>query len=392
MDFEDFLPEDFGTNEEISDNPDSEKMGSEQVYDVITSRKPDWQQVIYDLIASEQLDPWDIDLVILTRKYFEKIALLEEQDFYISSKVLLAAALLLRIKSEFLLNKHIKSIDDVLFGRKEETKYSMERIQIDENELPLLVPKTPMPRLRRVTLDELMGALNKAINTETRRIKRDIAIRRAKKLSEVDFPTFTRIDLKDRIRQFYARILTSLKKVKVSEKELNKVGFTHLAGGEKEQKISSFLPLLHLSNSKKLWLEQEDHLEEIWIYLYEYFDKNRSNFLKDLMIDDSSTEEFEYPSELIEDEVSRNMSLAEKDYAKNSAGENLDEEIIDNEKISEEEEKEIIRKEIIREIENEENSQNLISEEISEIENGEKELKVEEEIDRVSGFLDNLDN
>jgi segregation and condensation protein A len=364
MDFEDFLPENSELNEEIKINLNPEKIGSEQVYDVITSRKPDWQQVIYDLIASEQLDPWDIDIILLTRKYFEKIALLEEQDFYISSKVLLAAALLLRIKSEFLLNKHIKSIDDILFGKKEDTRYVMERIQIDENELPLLVPRTPMPRLRKVTLDELMSALNKAINTETRRIKREIAIRRAKKLSEVDFPTFTRIDLKDRIRQFYARILTSLKKIKVSEKESNKVGFTNLAGREKEQKISSFLPLLHLSNSKKLWLEQENHLEEIWIYLYDYFDKNRNNFLKDLMVDDSLNEDFDSTVELIEDDVARNMNLAEKEIL-----ENLNKEIVNSEKISEEEEKEIIRNEIIREIESEE-----------------KELETEEKIDESTGF------
>ena len=369
MDFEDFLPKNFESNEVIEGSEASEKIGHEQVYDVITSRKPDWQQIIYDLISSDQLDPWDIDLVILTRRYFEKIAKLEEQDFYISSKVLLAAALLLRIKSEFLLNKHIKSIDDVLFGRKDESKYVMERIQINEDDLPLLVPKTPMARLRKVTLDELMSALNKAINTETRRIKREVAIRRAKKLSEVDFPTFTRIDLKDRIRQFYARILTSLRKTREIEKESNKVGFAYLAGTEREQKVSSFLPLLHLSNSKKLWLEQENHLEEIWIYLYDYFDKNRDQFFKDSIMEDSS-EDFEVPSEMIEDEIGRNMNLAEKESI-----ENLDEEIIAVEKISEEEEKEEIRKEIIKEIEDEEHSQNLISDEISEIESEEKELE-----------------
>ena len=74
----------------------------------------------------EQLDPWDIDIVKLTSKYFEKIEEMEESDFYISSKVLLAAALLLRIKSEFLLNKHLKDIDEILFGKKEESKISKE--------------------------------------------------------------------------------------------------------------------------------------------------------------------------------------------------------------------------------------------------------------------------
>jgi len=139
---------------------EEEKIGQNQFYDIITSRKPDWHAIIYELIHTEQLDPWNIDIVVLTGKYFEKVSELEETDFYISSKVLLAAALLLRIKSEFLLNKYIKSIDDILFGRKQEEKYVAERIEIDEDELPLLIPKTPLPRLRRVTLPELMSALD----------------------------------------------------------------------------------------------------------------------------------------------------------------------------------------------------------------------------------------
>lgn len=132
MDFEEFLPpseeDDASLLDESNQNSkNAEKIGSNQVYDVITSRKPDWQTIIYDLISSEQLDPWDIDLVILTRRYFEKISELEEAEFYISSKVLLAASLLLRIKSEFLLNKYIKSVDEALFGRKDGKKYTFEK-------------------------------------------------------------------------------------------------------------------------------------------------------------------------------------------------------------------------------------------------------------------------
>ena len=300
MDFKEFLPsneEDEEENlnfEELKNSEHIEKINSNQFYDVITSRKPDWQQIIYDLINSEQLDPWDIDIVILTRKYFEKIAELEkassdsdesegEADFYISSKVLFAAALLLRIKSEFLLNRHIKSIDEILFGKKEENKYVIEKIEINEDEIPLLIPRTPLSRLKRVTLPELLSALSKAINTETRRIKKEVGIVRAKKLSEVDFLTFRRIDLKDRIKVFYARILTFLKrKSNTSEENLNKICYSHVAGKEKEERISSFLPLLHLSNTQKLWLEQEKHLDEIYIYLYEYFDKNRDKFIQGL--------------------------------------------------------------------------------------------------------------
>jgi len=260
-----------------------EKIGQNQFYDIITSRKSDWHAIIYELIHSEQLDPWDIDIVLLTKKYFEKIAEFEDADFYVSSKVLLAAALLLRIKSEFLLNKHIQSIDDILFGKKEESKFVVEKIEIDENELPILIPKTPMPRTRRVTLHELMAALDKAMGTESRRIKREVAVKRAKKLSEIDFPSFSRVDLKDRIKQFYARVLTIIKKKSHKpDKHLNKISYSKLVGKEKEEKLACFLPLLHLSNSRKLWLEQEMHLDEIWIYLYEYFKKHGDNFVEEL--------------------------------------------------------------------------------------------------------------
>ncbi len=262
---------------------EEEKIGQNQFYDIITSRKPDWHAIIYELIHTEQLDPWNIDIIALTGKYFEKISELEETDFYISSKVLLAAALLLRIKSEFLLNKYIKSIDDILFGRKQEEKYVTEKIEINEDELPLLIPKTPLPRLRRVTLPELMSALDKAINTESRRIRREVNVKRAKKLSEIDFPSFRRIDLKDRIKEFYARVLTSIKKKAIkSDKHLNKIGYSDLAGQSKEEKLACFLPILHLSNSKKLWLDQQAHLDEIWIYLYTYFKKNKENFIEEL--------------------------------------------------------------------------------------------------------------
>jgi segregation and condensation protein A len=292
-----------------------EKIGQNQFYDIITSRKPDWQAIIYDLIHTEQLDPWDIDIIVLTDKYFEKVLELEKEiadsdeleitDFYVSSKVLLAAALLLRIKSEFLLNRHIKSIDEILFGKKEDKKYILERIEIDEEDLPILIPKTPLPRARRVTLTELINALNNAINTESRRIKREVSIKRAQKISEVDFPKFMKIDLKDRIKHLYARVLTSLKKKQLNpEKHMNKVGYSDLIGKERQEKLASFLPLLHLSDTQRLWLEQEKHLDEIWIYLYTYFNKNKDKFIENLEEDiEEMKEELANPEFLDSEEL-----------------------------------------------------------------------------------------
>src|SRR3989339_190069 len=83
------------------------KIQQEQIHDILFNREIGWKDIIYDLINTEQLDPWDINIVLLTDKFLEKIRQIEETNFFISSKVLLAAALLLRIKSEILLNKYV---------------------------------------------------------------------------------------------------------------------------------------------------------------------------------------------------------------------------------------------------------------------------------------------
>jgi len=282
MDFKKFFPDQNLNEKNETKEKNNQKISQNQIFDVIANKNYDWYDIIYELIYSEQLDPWDVDIVLLTRRYFERIAELEEADFYISSKVLLAAALLLRIKSEFLLNKHIKTIDEILFEKKEDPKESFTKIDLEE-ELPILIPKTPLPRLRRVSLEELMNALNKAINTEVRRIKKEINIKRVGILSKVDFPKVERVSLNERIRNIYAKILTFLKKS--SENDSNRISYFDSFGKERKSKLDSFLPILYLSNTRKIWLEQENHLGDIWIYLYSYVEKNKEKFFKDIEIE-----------------------------------------------------------------------------------------------------------
>ncbi len=250
----------------------------EQIHEILFNREIGWQDIIYDLINTEQLDPWDINITTLTDKYLEKISELEEADFFVSSKVLLAAALLLRIKSEILLNKHIKSIDEILFGSKEEKKHILERIELDE-EIPALIPKSPLPRFRKVTLKELMESLSKAINTENMRIKREIRNRNALIESSISLPK-RKFSIKDKIKEIYDKVSTHLK-----HPEKKKVSYTELIGKEKEERIISFSPMLHLENQKKVWLEQEAHFEEIYIWLKETYFKHNPDPFADLKLE-----------------------------------------------------------------------------------------------------------
>ncbi len=259
----------------------------EQIHDLLFNRELGWQEIIYDLINTEELDPWDIDIIILSDKYLDKISTIEEADFFVSSKVLLAASLLLRIKSEILLNKYITSIDDILFGKKEQPKYSFERIELNED-IPELIPRSPLPRFRKVTLQELMESLNKAIITENRRIKREIITKDTFRESAFSLPK-RKFSIKDKIIEVYRNLTEKFK----SNREKSKITYNEFVNNSKEEKILSFLPLLYLEEQKKIWLEQEKPFEEIYIWLEETFLKQNPDRYADLKAEGDEEEYFD---------------------------------------------------------------------------------------------------
>lgn len=270
--------ENTNSNDGVSETKKT-NVNQEQVHDLLFNREIGWQEIIYDLINTEQLDPWDVDIVVLTNEYLKRIQQLEEMDFFISSKVLLAAALLLRIKSEILLNRYIKSIDEILFGKQDKKKESIERIELEES-IPELIPRSPLPRFRKVTLKELIEALNKAIITENRRIKKEIVKRNTLRETSISLPK-KRISIKDKIREIYEK-LSEYFKINSTEKH---IAFSSFVGADREEKIISFSSLLHLENQKKVWLEQENPFEEIYIWLKNVYLKHNPDPFSDLKSD-----------------------------------------------------------------------------------------------------------
>jgi len=244
----------------------------EQIHDLVFGKEVGWQEIMYDLINTEQLNPWDIDISILANKYLRKIEELEEENYFVSSKVLLAAALLLRIKSEILLNKYIKSIDEILFGKKEEKSKKIETIELEED-IPDLYPRSPLPRFKKVTLKDLVDSLNKAIVTEGRRIQKEMTRHHAIRESSISLPK-KRYIINDKIKEIYKKLLDNLGK-----SENKRVPFEELSGLNKDEKIISFHSLLHLENQNKIWIEQEDHFGDIHIWRKkEYIKENPEVF------------------------------------------------------------------------------------------------------------------
>jgi len=245
-----------------------DRINQNQFFDLITGEDLSWQSIIYDLIKTEQLDPWDINIGVLAERYIEIVQQLEDADFFISSKVLLACSLLLRLKSEILINSYIQDLNAALYGRKDDRKYELEKLEIDEEELPFLVPRTPMARHRKVTIKELMSALNKAIDTENRRIKREIKGKQAEKSLLTVLPKRTYIPLKTRIKNIFGIVNGHIKAGNDHMK------FSYLAPA-KEEKLASFVPVLHLANNGKIHLRQPVHFNEIHMSLKIHNDELR---------------------------------------------------------------------------------------------------------------------
>ena len=253
------------------------KVGQEEIHGLLFGEKLSWQAILYDLINTEQLDPWDIDIGLLANKYLEKIRELEEHNFFISSKVLLATALLLRMKSEILLYEDIKTLDEVLFGKKEERKYIQERIELD-GDIPELIPRSPLPRTKRVSLEELMAALGKAIKTENRRIKRVVIAKQHEYEAATALPK-NQINLKERTKEVYKKLNDFFSKGE------GKITFSNFVENKKEEKISHFVPLLHLDHQQKVWLEQESPFKEIWIWLKKVYEEEHAEELNQMKLE-----------------------------------------------------------------------------------------------------------
>lgn len=233
----------------------------EQIYKMLLEESEiTWQSIIYDLIKKEQIDPWNINISILASKYKDKINELKQHNFFISGKVILASALLLKIKSHKFLTEHIPNFDSFLYPQEEELSELLDEQEPNfykDQKIPELMIKTPAERKRKISLKELMKALEQALDIDYKREvkKRDYAVFR-----NVELPK-NFINISDIIKNIYNKILGFFKRNE-------QVTFSKLIpSNNKADKLYTFLPLIFLENEGKIELEQEIPFGEIKVKL-----------------------------------------------------------------------------------------------------------------------------
>ena len=236
-----------------------EKQNHDRILDFVVQKdEVTWQSMIYDLVNREHMDPWDIDVSKLSKRYLQMLKNLKHLDFRVSGKVVLAAAILLKIKSQKLLNEDIVELDRLMSPEEEmsedEFYNDLEHERYKQPEVDPLVPRTPQPRKRKVSIYDLMSALNKALEVRDRRVLRNIPSVR------IEVPA-----MKINITQLIETLHQKIKNFSGSEK----LTFRELTKDDRQSKLKLFVPLLHLANSdqRKIDLVQNEHFGDIEIVL-----------------------------------------------------------------------------------------------------------------------------
>ncbi len=204
--------------------------------------QPTWREFLMELVSSKQMNPWDVDVGEITDAYLEKIRELQALDLRIPANVILACALLLKFKSQTL------NLED----EPEEQGEKQPRVLLNE-EIPLLVFRTNKPRTRRLSLQELLDAIDEVMKSNT---KRTFEIEAAPKELTIELPQMD-------MNQLMKRVLTRAQKFMDAEQV---VLFSQILDKKSAEQIAfNILPVLHLVQEKRLVAWQDEFFGEIFI-------------------------------------------------------------------------------------------------------------------------------
>jgi segregation and condensation protein A len=214
----------------------------------IIIEKQSWEEIIYYVVNVENLDPWNIDLVKLTNGFLKFLHEAKELDFRIPAKIVFVAAILLRLKSNYL----------SIFEEEEPEENLEQKTMIYEEPPELLALGIPLKRVpkRQITLEELINALRKAFAVKERK-----EARRERLKKELQARIVEEEDIEKRLEKIMMEIDKLIKELNISRIEFRRI----VKKWDTKNIVYNFVPLLHLEQKEKIITEQEKWFEEIFI-------------------------------------------------------------------------------------------------------------------------------
>ncbi len=219
-----------------------------------------WKNIIYDIISTENFDPWDIDVGNLTDAYMEKMRAIKMVNFEVPGTVILVGAVLVKLKSDIVSGQTILFEESLSLGALPDGLEEEPIADIDEvtgRKLPpsaiehmLYVRRIPK---RKVTLPELMIFLKRVVT----QVENRDSILREKVERKLDVQV-NKKNMERIMREVYRQIQQLSKGQKVTFKEL-------VDEWKKESIVAYLIPILHLANKDKIKVEQPEMFGEIYL-------------------------------------------------------------------------------------------------------------------------------
>lgn len=207
-----------------------------------------WRELLMDSVYKNRLDPWNIDISKVVSDYVAAINSMKLMDLSVPANIIMAMSFLLRLKSE-LIQIFQSPVEDDVDARED---YGSRTLP----EVPDLIFRVRRAPNRKITLEELMSALEDVVRIEHRRenyLKH--------KESEQQFVVEIE-DMDEKADRVYSTIISSL------NKEGNVV-FNELSKSFDRNSILSdlFVPLLFLEQNERISLRQDVFFGDIYIDL-----------------------------------------------------------------------------------------------------------------------------
>lgn len=204
-----------------------------------------WKDLLVELVRKNKLDPWNVDIEEIVDSYVEAVKALKVMDLRIPANIILAAALLLRLKSEMLgFEENGEPVD-------EGPPFVRPDVQVGGLALRLRPPLK-----KRITLDELIVALDEAMKLKERRESDS-------RPENIHIPIAIKgIDIERAVESMYAEI-----KRHVDRERMTTFSYLVSKADVDDVILELFIPLLFLAHKNRILLMQERFFEEIIIAL-----------------------------------------------------------------------------------------------------------------------------
>ncbi|VVB85360.1 Segregation and condensation protein A [uncultured archaeon] len=206
-------------------------------------------EILVNMAKNGEIDLWNVDIVEVTDKFLRQLEALEKMDLRISGRTLLYASILLRMKSNALVDveEPQEIIDD-----------DYEQFEISDYPVPAL----PLRRTSRrpVTLEELLSELKKAELIEKRRLERFKSVKDERRATLKEVLSIAHDeDIESRVgkmRNLLDGLFENQQNIKFSDlvQTLDRSG-----------KVMAYLAILFLATKKEIWLDQEELFGELFI-------------------------------------------------------------------------------------------------------------------------------